>query len=272
MLGTAAYLSPEQARGEEAGPPSDIYSLGVCAYQLLAGPPAPRGQLADRAGAQAAGGGGRADHDAPARGARRAGPGDPRMPRARALRAATRSRSRWPARWTRASTGEETEATRRADRGHRRDRRSRSHPGARRGDRRHPGAAARRAEPRPPRRRAGSAPPPAARRRGRPQGRPRAARRRRTGTVLAVLAGAPGRAPPCAVAAARLGRRRRRRSRSTQDDVQSRSTSSSSPARQHPLGERLAPTSAPGAERARRAAAYSALGDRLPHARASAPP
>ncbi len=37
VLGTAAYLSPEQARGEEAGPPSDIYSLGVCAYQLLTG-------------------------------------------------------------------------------------------------------------------------------------------------------------------------------------------------------------------------------------------
>src|SRR3954451_9683145 len=37
VLGTAAYLSPEQARGEEAGAPSDIYSLGVCAYQFLAG-------------------------------------------------------------------------------------------------------------------------------------------------------------------------------------------------------------------------------------------
>ena len=37
VLGTAAYLSPEQARGDEAGPPSDIYSLGVCAYQFLAG-------------------------------------------------------------------------------------------------------------------------------------------------------------------------------------------------------------------------------------------
>jgi eukaryotic-like serine/threonine-protein kinase len=37
VLGTAAYLSPEQARGDEAGPPSDVYSLGVCAYQFLAG-------------------------------------------------------------------------------------------------------------------------------------------------------------------------------------------------------------------------------------------
>jgi serine/threonine-protein kinase len=37
VLGTAAYLSPEQATGEEATPISDIYSLGVCAYQFLAG-------------------------------------------------------------------------------------------------------------------------------------------------------------------------------------------------------------------------------------------
>jgi serine/threonine-protein kinase len=37
VLGTAAYLSPEQASGEEAGAASDIYSLGVCAYQFLAG-------------------------------------------------------------------------------------------------------------------------------------------------------------------------------------------------------------------------------------------
>jgi eukaryotic-like serine/threonine-protein kinase len=37
VLGTAAYLSPEQARGEEVGPASDTYSLGVCAYQFLTG-------------------------------------------------------------------------------------------------------------------------------------------------------------------------------------------------------------------------------------------
>ena len=37
VLGTAAYLAPEQARGEPAGPPADLYALGVVAYQLLAG-------------------------------------------------------------------------------------------------------------------------------------------------------------------------------------------------------------------------------------------
>jgi serine/threonine-protein kinase len=35
VLGTAAYLSPEQARGEKAGPPADLYALGVVSYQLL---------------------------------------------------------------------------------------------------------------------------------------------------------------------------------------------------------------------------------------------
>jgi eukaryotic-like serine/threonine-protein kinase len=37
VLGTAAYLSPEQATGAESTPASDIYSLGVCSYQFLSG-------------------------------------------------------------------------------------------------------------------------------------------------------------------------------------------------------------------------------------------
>ncbi len=35
VVGTAAYLAPEQARGEEATPASDVYALGVVLYQLL---------------------------------------------------------------------------------------------------------------------------------------------------------------------------------------------------------------------------------------------
>jgi len=37
VVGTAAYLAPEQARGDEAGPSSDVYSLGVVLYQFLCG-------------------------------------------------------------------------------------------------------------------------------------------------------------------------------------------------------------------------------------------
>ena len=37
VLGTAAYLAPEQAAGEEIGPQADLYSVGVVTYQFLAG-------------------------------------------------------------------------------------------------------------------------------------------------------------------------------------------------------------------------------------------
>src|SRR3984885_13989060 len=37
VLGTAAYLAPEQARGDEAGPRADLYSLGVVTSQLISG-------------------------------------------------------------------------------------------------------------------------------------------------------------------------------------------------------------------------------------------
>ncbi len=37
VVGTPDYLSPEQARGEKVGPPSDFYALGVMLFECLAG-------------------------------------------------------------------------------------------------------------------------------------------------------------------------------------------------------------------------------------------
>jgi eukaryotic-like serine/threonine-protein kinase len=36
-IGSVHYFSPEQAAGEEVGPPSDIYALGIVIYEMLSG-------------------------------------------------------------------------------------------------------------------------------------------------------------------------------------------------------------------------------------------
>jgi len=56
VLGTAAYLAPEQAAGEEVTAAADIYSLGAVLYELLTGrPPYEFDSLADLAAKQSAG-------------------------------------------------------------------------------------------------------------------------------------------------------------------------------------------------------------------------
>jgi serine/threonine-protein kinase len=43
LVGTPGYLAPERAMGEQATPASDLYSLGMVAYECLAGAPPFRG-------------------------------------------------------------------------------------------------------------------------------------------------------------------------------------------------------------------------------------
>jgi serine/threonine protein kinase len=42
VIGSPAYMTPEQAKGEETGPPADFWALGATLYFAVEGePPAP---------------------------------------------------------------------------------------------------------------------------------------------------------------------------------------------------------------------------------------
>src|SRR5438876_752327 len=44
ILGTAAYMSPDQARGQKADKQSDVWAFGCVLYEMLTGQPTFRGQ------------------------------------------------------------------------------------------------------------------------------------------------------------------------------------------------------------------------------------
>ncbi|HET7208937.1 MAG TPA: protein kinase [Terriglobales bacterium] len=46
VLGTVGYMSPEQVRGQAAGPPSDLFSFGAILYEMLTGKRAFQGETA----------------------------------------------------------------------------------------------------------------------------------------------------------------------------------------------------------------------------------
>ena len=75
-LGTASYLAPEQIRGETLDPRTDIFSLGVLAYELVTGAEALHGRPHLDGALQ--------DHERASGRAVDARPGDP--PRARRAR------------------------------------------------------------------------------------------------------------------------------------------------------------------------------------------
>jgi serine/threonine-protein kinase len=60
ILGTAAYLSPEQVSTGDAGPASDVYSVGILTYEMLTGTTPFNGDTALTVAYQ------RMDHDVPA--------------------------------------------------------------------------------------------------------------------------------------------------------------------------------------------------------------
>ncbi len=82
VIGTVAYMSPEQAAGRRVGPPSDVYSAGIVLYELLAGENPLRGQTPAETLSNVAAG------RLPSLGSAAAGPaGRARRPRRRRLRA-----------------------------------------------------------------------------------------------------------------------------------------------------------------------------------------